>query len=588
MPFEPIAIVGCACILPGALSPEALWEAVVAGRDLLTVVPEGRWGIAPSRILVADPEHSADRTWSQRGGYVEGFDAIFDLRRRSSAHLQSESDVLAHGHRRKQRVILRQKADVAQLRRQTRHVLAAQVEVRGRLHVGAHVGVGAHDVELVGVVAQPPALDDERPPRRARWHDRVRQVHEAVRSEVDGKHHSLSLVRPHDDDVGRVGLHREPHGVGLHAHGVLRHVPHADSAVEVHAQVAMLGQQVTAAYPLDGDRGGAFGLAGILNDHRGDDVVVLRLRGGRARAETLGALCEVGESIMIVCLAVVVGFIVVSIVLPILKDECDDAVEEILRFVEAARKEGAMALFGEKYGDEVRVVIVGGRDPEHTSRELCGGTHVRFTGEIGAFRILSEESVAAGVRRIEAATGAELEALLDRKLQILHAACERLKSTEEALVLNIEKLQTLVKEQRKEIRKYRSSGAEARLQEILERGKGFPGLGTLFQGRVDGLPVEELRGMVDRIRKKASTPVGLILLSVDGDRVHIVSAFDEPFRERGADAGRVCRDLGRALGGGGGGRPNMAQGQGKKTGEADRALAEIVAALEKTFATGGK
>jgi len=78
MPFEPIAIVGCACILPGALSPEALWEAVVAGRDLLTVVPEGRWGIAPSRILVADPEHSADRTWSQRGGYVEGFDAIFD------------------------------------------------------------------------------------------------------------------------------------------------------------------------------------------------------------------------------------------------------------------------------------------------------------------------------------------------------------------------------------------------------------------------------------------------------------------------------------------------------------------------------
>ncbi len=78
MPFEPIAIVGRACILPGALSPEALWEAVVAGRDLLTDVPKGRWGIAPSRILATDPEHSEDRTWSQRGGYVEGFDAIFD------------------------------------------------------------------------------------------------------------------------------------------------------------------------------------------------------------------------------------------------------------------------------------------------------------------------------------------------------------------------------------------------------------------------------------------------------------------------------------------------------------------------------
>jgi alanyl-tRNA synthetase len=251
--------------------------------------------------------------------------------------------------------------------------------------------------------------------------------------------------------------------------------------------------------------------------------------------------------------------------------------------LDAARKEGAMALFGEKYAEKVRVVTIHDGDGDATSKELCGGTHVRHTGEIGGFRIISEESIAAGVRRIEAATGEGLEALIDRKLKILKEAAQLVKTGEEELLHAILSLQDQSKELRRELKVFRAAGAEDALRTIMERGRRFPGGMVFYSGRVDGLPVEEVRKMSDAIRGKSNEPTGLVLISVDGEKVHIVAAFDEAFQERGLRAGDVCRNLGKTLGGGGGGKPGMAQGQGKDAAKADPALEQVCEKIIQTL-----
>ena len=243
--------------------------------------------------------------------------------------------------------------------------------------------------------------------------------------------------------------------------------------------------------------------------------------------------------------------------------------------LDEARKEGAMALFGEKYAEKVRVVTIHDGEVDETSKELCGGTHVRHTGEIGGFRIISEESIAAGVRRIEAATGEGLEALIDRKLKILKEAALLAKTGDDELLQAILSLQEQSKELRRELKVYRAAGAEDALRTIMEGGRRFPGGLIFYSGRVDGLPVEEVRKMSDTIRGKSAEPTGLVLISVEGEKVHIVAAFDAVFQERGLRAGDICRNLGKTLGGGGGGKPGMAQGQGKDAAGADPALEQV-------------
>jgi alanyl-tRNA synthetase len=217
---------------------------------------------------------------------------------------------------------------------------------------------------------------------------------------------------------------------------------------------------------------------------------------------------------------------------------------------------------------------------------LCGGTHVNATGEIGGFRILSEESIAAGTRRIEAATGGGLEAFLDGKLAILHQASHLLKTTDEALISQIEQLQGQLKEYRRTLKKYQAGSAEKTAREIMERGECYQGDLKFYWGRVEDLPVEELRKMSDWIRSRADRPTGLVLLSVEGGRVHIVAAFDEAFQDKGIHAGKVCRSIGNSLGGGGGGKPGMAQGQGKNIEGADQALSEAVNEIREKMEKG--
>jgi len=247
-----------------------------------------------------------------------------------------------------------------------------------------------------------------------------------------------------------------------------------------------------------------------------------------------------------------------------------------VRSLDEARKSGAMALFGEKYGDSVRVVSVDNNTKDKRSVELCGGCHVGRTGEIGSFRIISEESIAAGIRRIEAASGEGLEKIIDEKLLILQDLCNNLKVTDSDLPRNVKSLQDQLKENRKVLKKIRSSEAAETAKSLLNSGIKLAGGQVLYSGIVEGLQIEDVRKMSDSIRSGSKEKAGIILLSIDEEKVLIVAAFDEPFIQHGVRAGDVCKIIGTELGGGGGGKPSMAQGQGKNPAKADSVLKKAI------------
>jgi len=199
--------------------------------------------------------------------------------------------------------------------------------------------------------------------------------------------------------------------------------------------------------------------------------------------------------------------------------------------IDEARRLGAMMLFGEKYGEHVRVVEI-----DDYSRELCGGTHVRWTAEIGPFVILSESSVGAGSRRIEAITAGEAWAYL-------HAA------TREAADLRVE-----LERAKKEVRTPKSQAAAD--VEIL--GKE----GNVVLAEVKALKGGELRDLSDRLRQQEKV-AGVIVGSVDDGRAYLVVNLDESLVERGLDASKLVREIGRHIGGGGGGRPTLGEAGGK-------------------------
>jgi alanyl-tRNA synthetase len=199
--------------------------------------------------------------------------------------------------------------------------------------------------------------------------------------------------------------------------------------------------------------------------------------------------------------------------------------------IDEARKLGAMMLFGEKYGDEVRVVEIPG-----FSRELCGGTHVRWTAEIGPFVILSESSVGAGARRIEAITSGEAFAYLAGK-------------AEEAAELRDELV-----EARKQARK----GPAAAEAEVVFRDES----GGIIVAEVKGMKGSALRDLSDEIRRSKRADA-VLLGSIDNGRAYLVVNLDRSLVERGHDAVAVAREAAKKIGGGGGGRPNLAEAGGK-------------------------
>jgi alanyl-tRNA synthetase len=226
---------------------------------------------------------------------------------------------------------------------------------------------------------------------------------------------------------------------------------------------------------------------------------------------------------------------------------------------------GAMALFGEKYGESVRVVTI-----PYFSRELCGGTHVQRTGDIGLMKIVYEGSISAGVRRIEAVTGeGSLERFQSASAQL--ATFGKLFHTSESGVLeHVEKLLEQQKILERQLDQLRTQVAHNQLEKFT--GRRFNGTIVLAE-RVEGLDSKQLRTMVDELRNKWSSTV-IVLASVNGQTVSIVSAVSKDLTGK-VQAGKLVGDIAKATGGKGGGRPDMAEGAGKDPAALPAALAGI-------------
>jgi alanyl-tRNA synthetase len=237
--------------------------------------------------------------------------------------------------------------------------------------------------------------------------------------------------------------------------------------------------------------------------------------------------------------------------------------------LEQAVATGAMALFGEKYGDQVRVVSV----PEF-SKELCGGTHVRRTGDIGVFKIVYEGSISAGVRRIEAVTGEGAVRQYQELTGTLRRLSELLKASEPELVEHVEKMLAREKALEHEKRELRSKVAQSASGALESQAHTVNGTRVLT-AQAEALDRQQMRELVDALRNKWKSAV-VVLASVEDSAVSIVSAVTKDLTSK-VHAGKLAAALAQAVGGKGGGRPDMAEGGGKDA-------AALPAALERIYA----
>ena len=236
--------------------------------------------------------------------------------------------------------------------------------------------------------------------------------------------------------------------------------------------------------------------------------------------------------------------------------------------LEDAKKTGAMALFGEKYGDKVRVVRMG-----DFSTELCGGTHVKNTSEISCFKILSEAGVAAGVRRIEALTSDGLIHHYENVEQELHAVAAAAKSTPADLKTKIESMMEEIKTLHSENEKLKSKLAKEAMGDVMDQVQEVKGVKVLAV-RADGVDMNGLRNLGDQLKEKLGEGVVVIASVLDG-KVNLMAAVTDEAQKKGAHAGNLIKAIAGLVGGGGGGRPNMAQAGGKKPEGVADALAKV-------------
>jgi alanyl-tRNA synthetase len=240
-----------------------------------------------------------------------------------------------------------------------------------------------------------------------------------------------------------------------------------------------------------------------------------------------------------------------------------------------------MALFGEKYGDEVRVVEVGApvaasapRSPMPVfSRELCGGNHVNNTGEIGVFHIGSEGSVGSGVRRIEAVTGRGAHALLQERLGLLHRTAMVLGVPEFELDRKAQALVEQIASQQKELARLREQAARQEFQALLSRVVDAGGVKVLAQ-QVTAADGNVMRQMTDWFRNQLGSGVVVLGAGIDG-KPQLVAAVTDDLVARGVHAGKLVQAVAKRLGGGGGGRPNLAQAGGVDLAGLPAALADV-------------
>ena len=245
--------------------------------------------------------------------------------------------------------------------------------------------------------------------------------------------------------------------------------------------------------------------------------------------------------------------------------------------IEEAKASGAMALFGEKYGDSVRVVSMG-----DFSKELCGGTHVKNTGDIAAFKILSESGVAAGVRRIEALTGANVFAYYKEMEENFVKAAAAAKATPATLLDKIQHMQAELKALSSENESLKSKAAKEALGDVMNQVVEVKGVKLLATSVAD-VDMNGLRDLGDQLKEKLGEGVVVLASAKDG-KVNLVAMVTEGAMAKGAHAGNLIKGIAALVGGGGGGRPNMAQAGGKNPDGIPAAVAQVATVLDGQLA----
>ncbi len=247
--------------------------------------------------------------------------------------------------------------------------------------------------------------------------------------------------------------------------------------------------------------------------------------------------------------------------------------------IDEAKASGAVALFGEKYGDVVRVVSTGTSD-EPFSRELCGGTHARNTAEVGLFKIVSEGSVGSNARRIEAVTSAGAIAYVDERLALVDAIAGELKCRPAEMAGRVGQLQQELKDAGKKLQAALAGGSSNKLSDAVSAAED-KGAYRLVVARLDGVSGKELRGAWDTVRDKLGLACACVIASVTDDgKVALLAAGTDAAVEAGFAAGALIKDIAPLVGGRGGGRPTMAQAGGRDASGVDAALDAARKALD--------
>ncbi len=249
-----------------------------------------------------------------------------------------------------------------------------------------------------------------------------------------------------------------------------------------------------------------------------------------------------------------------------------------------AVESGAMALFGEKYGDQVRVVSVG-----EWARELCGGTHAQRTGQLGVVKLLGESSIGSGVRRVEALVGADAYGFLAREAAIVGQLGEALKVRTEELPERIDGILTRLRDAEKEIAAMRQQQVLADAGRLVESARDVDGVTVLTHRAPDGVAADDVRRLVGDLRNRLGQDRGSVVAvaTVAKERPLVVVATNDAARQRGIKAGDLVRVAASALGGGGGGKDDMAQGGGTNAGAIDEAMGRVEAAVRERAGAGG-
>ncbi|MEK3797879.1 alanine--tRNA ligase [Peribacillus sp. FSL H8-0477] len=233
--------------------------------------------------------------------------------------------------------------------------------------------------------------------------------------------------------------------------------------------------------------------------------------------------------------------------------------------IEEAKAMGAMALFGEKYGKVVRVVQIG-----DYSLELCGGCHVPNTAVIGLFKIVSESGIGAGTRRIEAVTGAAAYKLMADQISTLKEAANKLKANPKDLPSRIDAVLAEVKELHRENTSLSAKLGNIEASSLVSKATQINGV-TVLSAKVQGVDMNNLRAMADDLKEKLGSAI-IVLGSAQGDKVNLIAAVTKDYIAQGFHAGKVIKEVATRCGGGGGGRPDMAQAGGKDPEKLDAAL----------------